>query len=421
MLEQERKLLERAGHQVILYQRSNYEVDQYLGIKRLLLLQQAVWNRASKDSFAAVLRAEKPDLVHIHNTWIMISPSIYSACLEAGVPVVQTLHNYRLLCPVGTFFRDGKICEECLDHTLWRSLRNRCYRDSHVETAAVGMMLAVHRRRHTWEREVNSYIALTEFARGKFLRGGMPADKIFVKPNFVDPDPGARSEEGEYAIFAGRLSPERRVTMLLEAWPRLRARVPLMIVGGGAEREGLEKRALADNLDMVTFTGSLSHEQAVAAIRRARFLIFSSEWYETFGLTLIEAFACGVPVICSKRGAMQEIVGDGRTGLHFAPGDPKDLAEKVEWAWNHPERMRQMGEAARHEYESKYTAEKNYPRLMEIYRHAIVDAGKESPAEGGDFLPALAATGNPFEEPVPESLSENIAIEPPCSGRTANG
>lgn len=413
VLEQEQKLLERAGHQVVLYQRTNYEVDQYPGVKRLVLLQKAVWNSDSKDSFAELLRAEKPDLVHIHNTWIMISPSIYSACIEAGVPVVQTLHNYRLLCPVGTFFRDGKICEECLDHTLWRSLRNGCYRDSRAETAAVGIMLSVHRRRQTWEREVNSYIALTEFSRSKFLRGGMPADRIFVKPNFVDPDPGVRSGDGEYAIFVGRLFPERRVSTLLEAWPHLRTRVPLLIVGGGAEREGLEKRVLDNNLDMIKFTGFLPHEQAVAAIRGARFLIFCSEWYETFGMTMIEAFACGVPVICSKMGAMQEIVADGLTGLHFSPGDYRDLAEKVEWAWNHPERMRQMGEAARHEYESKYTAEKNYPRLMEVYRRAISDARKESPAHVGHPSPAQTAASSSIEERVPETLPENIGIQAP--------
>ena len=420
VFEQERRLLERAGHQVILYQRTNYEVDQYPGVKRLVLLQKAVWNGDSKDSFAELLRVEKPDVVHIHNTWIMISPSIYSACVEAGIPVVQTLHNYRLLCPVGTFFRDGEICEECLDHTLWRSLRNGCYRDSRAETAAVGMMLAVHRRRHTWEREVNSYIALTEFARSKFLCSGMSADKIFVKPNFVDPDPGARSDDGEYAIFVGRLFPERRVTTLLQAWPHLRTRVPLLIVGGGAERNELEKRVLRDNLDMIKFTGFLAHEQAVAAIRRARFLIFCSEWYETFGMTMIEAFACGVPVICSRMGAMQEIVEDGRTGLHFSPGDYRDLAEKVEWAWNHPERMREMGKAARQEYESKYTADKNYLRLMEVYRHAIADAGKECTAEARDLSPALAATSNSFEKQIPASLPEHIGIEAPALRSQSN-
>jgi glycosyltransferase involved in cell wall biosynthesis len=395
VFEQERQLLERAGHQVVVFRRSNFEVDSYPGIKRLVLIQKAIWNDGSRKEFAEVLRAEKPDVVHVHNTWIMISPSIYSACREAGVPVVQTLHNYRLLCPVGTFFRDGKVCEECLDHTLWRSIRNGCYRDSRAETAAVGMMLAVHRTRHTWEREVESYVVLSEFARKKFLRGGLPPQKIFVKPNFVDPDPLPREGKGEYAIFAGRLSPERRVSTLLDAWAVLRSRIPLMIVGGGEQRDHLAQKAAWNHLDMVEFTGLLPHDKTIAAIKRARFLIFSSEWYETFGLTMIEAFACGVPVICSRMGAMQEIVEDGRTGLHFTPGDSQDLAEKVEWAWNHPELMQKMGEEARREYENKYTAEKNYPRLMEIYRRAIAGCAEESPELDRNLSGSIAIDAKP--------------------------
>jgi glycosyltransferase involved in cell wall biosynthesis len=378
VFQQERELLERAGHQVLLYRRNNSETDSYPGMKRLVLLQKAIWNSSARDEFTELLQREKPDLVHVHNTWVMISPSIYSACREAGVPVVQTLHNYRLLCPMGTFFRDGHICEECVDHSLWRSIRNGCYRDSRAETAAVGIMLAVHRRRQTWENDVTSYIVLTDFARKKFLNGGLPENKLFVKPNFVDPDPLPRSGDGDYAIFAGRLSPERRVSTLLDAWTLLRNRVPLKIVGGGEERAHLQQKADWKELDMVEFTGLLPHDQTVGAIKGARFLIFASEWYETFGLTMIEAFASGVPVICSRLGAMQEIVEDGRTGLHFDPGNYRDLAEKVDWAWNHPEQMREMGKSARLEYENKYTAEKNYPRLMEIYEDAIARNRAES-------------------------------------------
>jgi glycosyltransferase involved in cell wall biosynthesis len=381
VFDQERQLLERAGHQVVLFRRSNFEVSSYRGAKQLILLQKAIWNNDARGSFAELLRSEKPDVVHVHNTWAMISPSIYSACLEAGVPVVQTLHNYRLLCPVGTFFRNGKICEECMDHSMWRSIRYGCYRESRVHTAGVGLMLAVHRRRHTWRREITSYIVLTEFARQKFIQGGFPEEKLFVKPNFVYPDPKQRVGDGSYALFAGRLSPEKRVSTLLQAWTHLRSRVPLVIVGGGAQRDELEKEAIRDNLTMVEFRGLLTREQTLATLKNARFLIFSSEWYETFGLTMVEAFACGVPVICSRMGAMQEIVDDGRTGLHFAPGDGADLAEKVEWAWNHPEQMRQMGEEGRREYERKYTAAQNYPRLLEIYEQAIAAHGKAPQVE----------------------------------------
>jgi glycosyltransferase involved in cell wall biosynthesis len=391
VFERERRLLERAGHQVVVYSRRNLEVNSYPGVKRLVLLQKAVWNGDTRNTFVELLRAAKPDVVHVHNTWVMISPSIYSACREAGVPVVQTLHNYRLLCPAGIFFRDGKICEECLEHSLWRSVRHRCYRDSHAETAAVGLMLAVHRTRHTWDLEVASFITLTEFARNKFLQGGLPAHKLFVKPNFVDPDPGPRTGDGSYAIFAGRLSPEKRVGTLLSGWTHLRSHVPLMVVGGGPQRDELEKDAIIKNLSMVVFKGTLPHDQTLRTIKGARFLIFASEWYETFGLTIIEAFACGIPVICSRLGAMQEIVEDGRTGLHFTSGDSQNLAEKVEWAWNHPKRMQQMGEEARREYESKYSAEKNYPILMEIYKQAIAGSDFESPGLGRNRTTSIIA------------------------------
>jgi glycosyltransferase involved in cell wall biosynthesis len=404
VVQQERQMLERAGHQVVLYLRNNFEVNEYPGAKRLVLLQKAIWNGETRNSFSELLRSEKPDIVHVHNTWIMISPSIYSACRDAGVPVIRTLHNYQLMCPVGVFFRDGKVCEECMEHSLLRSLVNRCYRDSAAETAGVGAMLVVHRARHTWDREVQSYIVPTEFARSKFLQGGLPPDKLFVKPNFVTPDPLPRTGDGSYAIFAGRLAPERRVNTLLNAWTHLRSRIPLVIVGGGVQLDQMRMKASRHNLDSVEFTGLLEHGKTVETIKAARFLIFTSEWYETFGLTLVEAFACGVPVICSRRGAMQEIVEDGRTGLHFNPGDSQDLAEKVEWAWNHPERMREMGEEARREYEKKYTAEKNYPRLMEIYEQAIAQ----------HRAPALAQARQPVSTVVE---AEPSAVPEPARSR----
>lgn len=370
VFQQERELLERAGHQVVAYRRSNWESEAYSGIQRLALAPITIWSTATRQEFARLLLQEKPELVHVHNTFIMASPSIYWACHEAHIPVVTTLHNYRLLCPAATFFRDGHICEECADHSLWRGVLHSCYYNRPT-TAVVALMLAVHRQRHTWTEAVDSFIALTEFARGKFIERGFPGEKISVKPNFVHPDPGARVDDGDYALFVGRLSPEKRVSTLLRAWQRLRNRIPLLIIGGGPQREQLEGQAVRSDLSSVRFLGQMSRYQALAAINAARFLVFSSEWYENFPVTIAEAFACSTPVLCSRLGAMQEIVEDGRTGLHFAPGDPDDLAGKADWAWAHPERMRAIGKEARKEYESKYTAEKNYPRLMEIYERAI--------------------------------------------------
>jgi len=364
-------MLEGQGQRVISYRRSNLELNAYHGLTQIGVAKKALWATDTYREVSGLLQREKPDVVHVHNTFVVISPSIYSACYEARVPVVQTLHNYRLLCPAATFFRDGRICEECLDSSLLRSVQHRCYHGSRSRTAVLALMLAAHRFRGTWNREITSFIALTEFARGKYIEGGLPAEKIFVKPNFVDPDPQVRTGDGDYAVFVGRLSPEKRVSTLLDAWTLLRRHIPLVVVGGGPELHELESEYRARGLADIHFRGQLPRDHTIAAIKGARLLIFSSEWYETFGLTMVEAFACGTPVIASCVGAMTEIVANGRTGLHFNTGDPQDLATKVEWAWNHPEELRAIGKEARREYESKYTAKRNYPILMEIYERAI--------------------------------------------------
>lgn len=377
--EQERRLLERAGHQVVVYQRSNMEIDAIFAARRIRLVKDIVWAADTHRELTGLLAREKPRLVHVHNTFVMVSPSIYLACEEAGVPVVQTLHNYRLICPAAGLFRDGHVCEECIEHSLWRGVRHGCYRGSRIATGTVALMLAVHRFRHTWDEKVQSYIALTEFARSKFVDGGLPAEKLFVKPNFVYPDPGAGSYGGKYAVFAGRISPEKRVSTLLTAWSQLRNRIPLVIIGDGPERKKLELQAARLGLTGVSFLGRLTRAETLAKMRDALCLLFPSECYENFPLTIAEAFACGTPVICSRLGAMLEIVGDGSTGLHFTPGDADDLAAKVEWACTHPDQMKAMGRAARLEYEAKYTAERNYEVLANVYQRLLSSSPKMRP------------------------------------------
>jgi len=216
VFEQERRMLEHAGHQVTAFCRTNWDVDSYKGLRRLGLAKRTIWAPDTRREIARLLQQEKPDLVHVHNTFVMISPSVYSACAEARIPVVQTLHNYRLLCPAATFFRDGKVCEECRE-SLWRGVEHACYHNSRAATAVIAMMLTAHRWRHTWEREIACFVALSQFARDKFIEGGLPGDKIFVKPNFVSPDPGSRTGDGDYALFVGRLSTEKRPDTLLSA------------------------------------------------------------------------------------------------------------------------------------------------------------------------------------------------------------
>jgi glycosyltransferase involved in cell wall biosynthesis len=371
VFEQECRLLRQHGHEVRTYQRSNHEIEQFSLFERLALVTRIISAEDSKQDVREVLDKFRPDLVHAHNTFMMISPSAYEACNEAQVPIVQTLQNYRLLCPAGLFFRDGHVCEECADYGLLRSVRHGCYRDSRPTTAAVALMLKTHRERRTWSDAVTGYVVATEFARQKFIAGGLPAEKIYVKPNFVDPDPGERCGPGQYALFAGRLSPEKGVSTLLTAWSRLGISIPLVIVGDGPLRSILEKQTAEKGLSQVTFRGRLNAAETRVAMKQATFLVLPSLWYEGFPMVMAESLACGTPVLGSRLGAIQEIIADGRTGLHFAPGDPVDLAEKVEWAWSHPAEVTAMGQEARRNYETHYSPETNYAQLMAIYQQAI--------------------------------------------------
>jgi glycosyltransferase involved in cell wall biosynthesis len=284
---------------------------------------------------------------------------------------VQTLHNFRLLCPGSLFFREGKICEDCVEHSLLRSIWHGCYRDSRPATASVAVMLAWHRQSGTWDELVDRYIALTDFARNKFIASGFAANKIVVKPNFVDRDPGAKESACNGALYVGRLSKEKGLHTLLDAWKRLPKGCTLQIVGDGPKRKELEEEAQRCGLSSIQFLGRLSHAESLAAMKGACFLVLPSECYEGFPMTIAESFACGTPVICSRLGAMEEIVDDPRTGLHFAPGDCEDLARKVEWAFDHSSEIAAMGRSARREYEARYTSEIAYDRLMDIYRQTI--------------------------------------------------
>ncbi len=218
---------------------------------------------------------------------------------------------------------------------------------------------------------VDCYIALTEFARDKMIQAGLPAEKIRVKPNFVLPDPGPRKGNGDYALFVGRLVDLKGVGTLVKAWSKLPGSIPLVIAGDGPYRPKMEKLISELKLQNIDYRGRLSRQDTLAAMKGARFLMFPSEWYEGFPVTIAESFACGVPVLCSRLGGMQEIVEDGSTGLHFTPGDPADMAEKVQWAWSHPEETSTMGFRARSEFEAKYSAERNFGMLTEIYDSVI--------------------------------------------------
>ena len=388
---QERRLLQEAGHQVLEYQRFNHEMQQYSAVRRLTMIGRTVWASDSYREFTNLLQQNRPDVVHVHNTFPLISPSILWACQRERVPVVHTLHNYRLLCPGANFIRDRKPCEDCTHGSIWQSVAHGCYRNSRPQTAAVALMLSVHRAKKTWTQAVDRYIVLTEFARSRFVNAGFSPDKIVIKPNFVDPDPGKRTCDPSYALFVGRVSEEKGASTLLKAWRQLPKHCSLRIVGDGPCSAELESQVKAEKLSNISFTGRLPRERVIEEMKGARFLVFPSQLYENLPLTIIEAFACGVPVLASKLGAMQEIVSENRTGLFFEAGNADDLARVAKLAWEQPEYMHKMGDHARAEYEAKYTAAANYRQLVEIYQHVITsdatNAGEDGVTELEEVTP----------------------------------
>jgi glycosyltransferase involved in cell wall biosynthesis len=371
-VETEAQLLEEHGHLVSWYRRDNSEIRAGLGIGAMVAGTKTIWAWDSYRDIKKTIRNEAPDVVHFHNTFPLISPSAYFACADLGIPVVQTLHNYRLLCPAATCFREGRVCEVCATRKVaWPGIKHACYRNSSLATSAVAAMLAIHRALGTWQNKVDYYIALTDFARRAFIRGGLPANRIRVKPNSVHPDPGSKNGPGQYALFVGRLSEEKGVRVLMKAWAALRTAIPLIVAGDGPLRE--EVATEVGNLAgrSVKMLGAVDHSETVALMRGARFLVLPSLWYEACPLALIEAFACGLPVVGSRIGVLEESIAHGETGLHFSPGNFSELAVLCDWAWTHPDEMQLLGRKARSNYKAKYTAEQNYALLMDIYQSTI--------------------------------------------------
>jgi glycosyltransferase involved in cell wall biosynthesis len=297
-----------------------------------------------------------------------------------------------LVCPGATLLREGRVCEACLGKRVpWRAVAHGCYRSSRPASAAVAALLTTHRALRTWQTKVDAYIALSEFARGKFASGGLPRQRIVVKPNFVHPDPGPalRQLPGQYGLFVGRLSEEKGVRVLLAAWRRVAPEIPLFVLGDGPMRAGIASEIADHGLTGVRLVGNASREEVFRWMRGACFLVCPSYWFEA-PLVIVEAFACGVPVIATGQDPTAEMVAHRRTGLHFTPGDEVDLAAKVEWAWSHPAEMETMGLAARQEFERKYTADQNYEQLMGLYKTLVA---RQTPASLPIGLRAVAGGG----------------------------
>ncbi len=354
-------LLRQNGHRVTEYTRDNAAIRGYGALGKASLLFSATWNQRAYGELRRLIRKELPAVAHCHNLVPLISPAAYYACKAESVPVVQTLHNFRLRCPAGTMFRNGAICEDC-DGRLGKAVALGCYRNSQSQTAAAGLMLGTHRAMGTWNHAVDAYSAPSFFSAEHVAGNLVRRQKIEIRPNFLLDDPGARNASSDYALFVGRLCEEKGVRQLLRAWSNLPG-IPLVIIGDGPLRSETERNATKN----VTFTGALPAAAVLARVKEARFLVFPSVGYETFGMTVLEAAACGVATVGSRLGAIPELVHEGRTGLLFDPHNTDELIEKVAWAWSHPVSMNEMGAAARRRYLHHYTAEKGYDALVNFY------------------------------------------------------
>jgi glycosyltransferase involved in cell wall biosynthesis len=353
-------LLQSYGHVVETYFRTN---DEVANLSELTLARHTLWSPRTRADLASLIKRFRPDVIHAHNTFPLVSPSLYWAAARARIPVVQTLHNFRLMCLNGLFLRKEKVCEDCMGAVPWRGVARGCYRGSHVASTALAGMLTFHRGAGTWQKKVTRYIALNEFCRGKFIEAGLPAERIAVKPNFADFEAPAAATRAGF-LFVGRLSAEKGIDVLVGAAMAVGA-ANIRVAGSGPEAASLE------NIQGITALGSLSGDQVRSEMSRATALVLPSICYENFPRTLVEAFGCGLPVIASRIGALAELVSDGLTGLLFEPGNPSDLASKMAWAQSHPEAMAEMGCNARRLYEREYTAERNHQQLVAIYRDAI--------------------------------------------------
>uniref|UniRef100_A0AAU3I4P1 Glycosyltransferase n=1 Tax=Streptomyces sp. NBC_01393 TaxID=2903851 RepID=A0AAU3I4P1_9ACTN len=382
VVDQEVALLREAGHQVELFERRSDDIAARSLPGKVAVPLLVPWNPAVRSELADRLRADRPDVVHVHNVFPLLSPAVLAACADAGVPAVATLHNYTQICPPGTLQRDGRPCTECVGSTPLPAVRHGCYRGSRLATVPLAVSMSVNRRR--WWTGVERFFCISAAQRDVLVKAGMPAGRLAVKHNFV-PEPGARREgAGEHVLYLGRLAEAKGVRLLMAAWDEIAAGggvgVPLVIAGTGPLEP--EVTAWAAGRDDVRYVGLYDQEQCRQAIARSVAVVAPSTWLEAFGLVVVEAMAAGVPTVAAGHGAFVELVEEGVTGLLHEPGEAASLASCLRRITAGPDDNREMGRAARRRYEQGFSPAVGLERLVEEYRTAI--AGRSAHARGGD-------------------------------------
>ena len=365
-------LLRENGCEVELLEEDNRRVEE---LGKLRTAARTLWSQESFRRVRNRLRQGRHDVVHVQNFFPLWSPSVYYAAADCGVPVVQTLHNYRLTCVNAYLFRDGHVCEDCLGRFMpWMGIRHACYRQSRAASAVLASMIGLHKLLRTWERKVQVYVALTQFARQKYIAGGLPEEKIAVKPNFVYPAPQPGQGGGGYALFVGRLSPEKGIATLLKAWKTAGGCFPLKIVGDGPCAEQVV--AATESTQSIEYLGRRAPDAVLRLMSEADVMVFPSEWYEGMPRTIVEAFAVGTPVVASNLGASGAMVIDRENGFHFKAGDADALSEVVIRCKRNPAKLREMRANARRSFETLYSGPANFEMLLEIYHKAQSAVGR---------------------------------------------
>jgi len=371
VVKKEVSLLKEKGHNVFLFSKYNDEINNFRIKDKIRLFIEIPWSKSSQLELKELLKEEQFDIIHIHNIFPMFSPSIYLTLKHSEIPFVHTLHDFRLFCANAFLFRNGEPCQLCPEKTPVYAVLNRCFQNSFIKSIPVSLMLRRYKKQRLYSLP-NFYIVLTEFAKRKFIELGIPENKLVIKPNFLTENILPNYNKEQYIVFVGRLSEEKGIEILLRSmeYPDMRD-IKLKIVGSGPLMKYFNDKVKEKDLFNIEVLGLRPYEDTIKLMGKAAFLIFPSLWYEGFPMTILESLACATPIIGSDIGAIKYILENQRISVLSKPGDQKDLAKKILWLWNHSEERERMARNARKVFEEKYTAQRNYEILMDIYRKAI--------------------------------------------------
>jgi glycosyltransferase involved in cell wall biosynthesis len=366
----EMELLKSKGIEVNLFSAHNNTINNQNVFGKIKIALETIWSYTYYKKIKKYLTINKPDVVHVHNFFPLISPSVYYACSALNIPVVQTLHNYRIICPSATLLLNNQICEISLKGSMLNSIRYGLYHNSKLHTVPVASMISINRLLGTWNDKVSRYIALTNFAKGKFIEGGISSNKITVKPNFIKKKNIEKGlEDKKFILYVGRISIEKGLHILLKAWKNVKNKqnYKLIIIGDGPEKARLEKEY---ELSDIIFMGKQNENIVLEYMRSAKYLIVPSIWYEGFPMSIVESYSMGTPVICTNIGSLQEVVDHEKTGFHFKYNDFSNLSIVLERALYFTDYNKMRRDVLK-KYHENYTPEVNYKKLINIYQEVI--------------------------------------------------